>query len=363
MKIGIDARPLSHDLTGIGRYTLNVINELILLDESIEWFLYSDRPLLISFNLPNVKIRIGGNGTAFTSTIFSQCVFPIWAIRDKLDTFWSPRHHLPLALAVVPKIRKVVTVHDIVWKKCPETMSKFGLLLEKLLFKPSVQIASAVIAVSDFTKNELQHEYDTVRKKIFSIPLQSFISKDNARKTYPKYTTDDYILFVGTLEPRKNLKNLLSAFQTISKKKNDIKLIIVGKDGWGDVKVSQLTKNLGIEDKVVTTGFVSDEELLSLYQHCGILAMPSLYEGFGLPALEALSLKKKVIVSKFNAIAEIEGDNVFVTDLDSMAISEAIEKALETTPQHPANVGNDWSTIAKQTLTILKPEASRVSCQ
>lgn len=126
MKIGIDARPLSHELTGIGRYTLNVLTELFKLNQDVEWYLYSDRPLLIDFEQPNVTIRFGRGTAPFTSTLFSQFVFPFWALKDKLEAFWSPRHHLPLAMAAMPNMRKVVTIHDIVWKRHPETMSKFG---------------------------------------------------------------------------------------------------------------------------------------------------------------------------------------------------------------------------------------------
>lgn len=361
MKIGIDARPLSHDLTGIGRYTLTVLEELFKLNNNIQWYLYSDRPLLVDFEQSNVTVRLGRRGYALTSTLFSQCIFPIWTFKDKLDTFWSPRHHLPLALMAMPKVRKVVTVHDIVWKKHPETMSKFGLILEKLLFTPSVKIADAIITVSKFTKSELISQLPIIYKKTHVIPLQSFISKELVTVKRPQLVEGQYILFVGTLEPRKNLDNLLKAFKESSKKHKEIKLIIVGKDGWGNVRISELAKELNIQDKVVVTGFVSEEDLLSLYQHCDILVMPSIYEGFGLPALEALSLKKKVVVSQFNAIAEIKGDNVFITDLHHEAIATCLEKALEASPQQFANVGNDWLEVANCTLSILNPEVSRVS--
>ena len=363
MKIGIDARPLSHELTGIGRYTLNVITELFKLDDKIEWYLYSDRPLLMSFDYPNVHIRVGKRGTPFTSTLFSQCLFPVWAVKDKLDTFWSPRHHLPLALVLHRKLHKVVTIHDIVWKRHPETMSKFGLILEKLLFTPSVMIADAIITVSKFTTNEIVNEINQIEKKIQTIPLKSFISDELKQQKYHPYINDEYILFVGTLEPRKNLNNLLIAFKKVQQEKPKVKLVIVGKDGWGNISISDLAQSLGIEKSVVITGFVADEELLSLYQHCAILAMPSLYEGFGLPALEALSMKKKVVVSKFTAISDIEGDNIFLTELDSNAIGHCINEALEASPKLFADVDNNWSTIAERTLNLLQTEASRVSCQ
>jgi glycosyltransferase involved in cell wall biosynthesis len=357
MKIGIDARPLSNELTGIGRYTLNIINELFKLDETIQWYLYSDRPLIVHLGHSNVNIRVGSNSASFTSTLYAQYVFPYWALKDKLDIFWSPRHHLPLALVFLKNVRKVVTIHDIVWKRHPETMTKMGLILEKLLFPLSVLLADSVIAVSEFTAKELAKEFKHIESKTISIPLQSFISDELLVKKHQPYITGRYILFVGTLEPRKNLDNLLKAFKQIVQSQEGIILVIAGKDGWGDVKTSLLVKSLELEDKIVITGFVSDEHLLSLYKHCTILAMPSVYEGFGLPALEALAMKKKVVVSKFNAIAEIGGDNIFITDTDAFSIAVTLNKALNSIPKNLAQVDNDWSKVARNTLEILYTSA------
>ncbi|MBY6198496.1 glycosyltransferase family 4 protein [Vibrio hangzhouensis] len=356
MKIGIDARPLSHELTGIGRYTYNVLLNLIELYPDVEWFLYSDRPLLMEFDYPNVRLRTGKSARSLTSTIFSQSIFPFWAIKDKLNTFWSPRHHLPLLLFFMKNIHKVVTIHDIVWIRHPKTMSRFGLILEKLLFPMSVKIADTIITVSEFTKSELIGEFSSTYNKTYPIPLQSFIKDLDIINKPPRPIEDSYILFVGTLEPRKNLENLLRAFRIVLKNNGDLKLVIVGKDGWGDTKISDLVKELGLEEYIIITGFVSDKELLSLYMHCDTLAMPSLYEGFGLPALEALSLKRKVVVSQKNAIAEIKGDNVFITDLDDKSIANTLERALSHCPINYANVNNDWAMIADSTFNKLKPE-------
>lgn len=195
MKIGIDVRPLSSDLTGIGRYTINVLEHLFDLRKDIDWYLYSDKPIKYEFTGNNIHIRTGRNGEIIKGVIFSQLLFPWWAIRDKLDVFWSPRHHLPILLYFSKNIKKVVTIHDIVWIKYPETMSKYGLILEKILFIPSIKMAKNIITVSNFTQNELNQTFLFTKEKTCSIPLQSFIRKDELDYIPPpKSNKDTYCL-------------------------------------------------------------------------------------------------------------------------------------------------------------------------
>lgn len=353
MKIGIDARPLSHDLTGIGRYTLNILENIFTLHKSIEWYLYSDKPIMFEFHNKNIHIRTGKYDSFLKGTLFSQVFFPYWAAKDELNVFWSPRHHLPMLLHFSKEIKKVVTVHDIVWKKHPETMSKYGLMLEKILFLPSIKIADNIITVSNFTQTELNSEFLFTKDKTSSTPLQSFIPKYKLNSISKPSIEGKYILFVGTLEPRKNLKNLLYAFKLIQKYDTKLQLVIVGKDGWGDTNLQKIISSLNLENNIKITGFISDNDLLSLYKYCEILAMPSIYEGFGLPALEALSLNKKVVISQFNAISELKGDNVFVTDIDAKSIAKTIKLALDSNPKNLAQVGRKWDNIAEKTLNIL----------
>jgi glycosyltransferase involved in cell wall biosynthesis len=117
--------------------------------------------------------------------------------------------------------------------------------------------------------------------------------------------------------------------------------------------VSELIEQLGLTKRVIITGFIPDEHLLSLYKHCEVLAMPSIYEGFGLPALEALSMNKKVVISRLNALADIVGDNIFITDVDQQSIAEALNKAIVSEPENFADIGNDWVSVAQKTLQML----------
>lgn len=360
MKIAIDARPLSHELTGIGRYTSNLVKALIEKDTDVEWFLFSDRSLLIELeHYKNVKVITGNCSNRFVSTLFAQTYFPIWCKQNNINLFWSPRHHLPLALYFYPRIKKVVTVHDIVWKVFPKTMSQLGLWMEKLLFPPSIKIADKILCVSNFTQTELKKTFSISSNKMSVTTLQSFLSPQMKHKVRPPQNKQSYLLFVGTLEPRKNLHNLLLAFNSIKDCYPQLQLIIAGKNGWGNLKVSEEVDKLNISTRVEITGFISDEKLVELYLGCEALMMPSLYEGFGLPALEALSLGRKVVVGQKNAIVDFSGDNIYITKTDPQNIVDTTCYALNDTPENLAEVSSDWKIVAEQTYQVFYKELQK----
>lgn len=352
-KIAIDARPLSSQLTGIGRYLYNVLREILEADPVNHYYLYSSEPLLFDFtNNPNVHIRVLPTKSKIGELIVSQILFPIWATQDKIDTFWSPRHHLPLLLSLSKSMKKVVTIHDIVWFKHPETMSKGGLIIEKLFFYPSLRISDKIITLSNFTKTELCQNLSISENKIITTGIGCFHGVSEG-ECCELDIEGRYLLFVGTLEPRKNLPNILRAFQKFCLTNADTDLILVGKKGWGNRQVGDIIEELNLTDRVKQLGYVDDNCLTYLYKNCEILLMPSIYEGFGLPALEALSYKKKVIVTKNSAIAEMEGNNIFISDTSSESILSAINLSINIIPSSYSKIEKSWLNPALTTIKIL----------
>lgn len=353
MKIAIDVRPLTSNITGIGRYTQNILSELINISPEHEWFLYAHRPLTIP--LPknsNVHIRTGNFSFNHISTVYAQFFFPFWSNKDQIDIFWSPRHHLPFFLS--KKIKKVVTIHDIVWKRYPETMNSFGRLIESFLMPYSLRISDQIISVSKFTKSELINILGVPPEKINVTQLAPTPYKDHLPPLPDNMKDTRYLLFVGTIEPRKNLENLLIAFRTIIKEKS-YKLVIVGNNGWGELKIKDKVKELGISKEVILFGYIEDDMLHTLYKNCEALLMPSLYEGFGLPALEALQYNKPVICTKKSAIPEIDSPfSILIDDESSKSIYEAIKKLeypAHTRKENP--IFNTWLDTAKLTKKII----------
>jgi len=355
-RIAVDARPLSIPTTGIGRYTEAVLSRL--LQSSHDWFLYSDRPLRSDIAVRgNVHIRTGGLKAAKLSSLYAQWQFPRWADTDQVELFWSPRHHLPLLMGA--NISRVVTIHDLVWKRYPQTMSRFGRVLERLLMPPSVKGAKAVIAVSDSTASELVHCIPQCAERVRTIHEAPFMSV--ADKPGP---LGDYFLFVGTIEPRKNLLRLLEAYALyVSQLEQPLPLKICGGRGWGLPALAERLQVLGITDQVEVLGYVGDDKLPDLYREARALLIPSLYEGFGLPIVEAFSQGTPVLTSDRGAMAEVAGDAGLLVDPESTStIAAALESrtdgtdlvsVLQQRALERAGVFS-WDTAAAQTLATME---------
>lgn len=326
MRIAVDARPLSVPITGIGQYTLQMLTELIKQSPADwQWFLYTDRPLLIDFTShAKVSLRSSGFSARFLSTIVSQIAYPVWARIDEIDLFWSPRHHLPRFF--LHRLSRVVTIHDLVWMRYPETMLGLNLLLEKLLMPTSLRLADKVASVSLATEADLRKEFPDTSNKLITIPAAAtFISENN--DCVPE---EPFFLFVGTLEPRKNLLTLLDAFSMLmTRGVHSHKLLVAGGPGWGDETLESRISDLKIESKVELCGYISEQKLHQLYRHATGLLMPSLYEGFGMPLLEAMQYATPVITSNCSSLPEVAGEGGLLVNPESAdEICEAMERLI-----------------------------------
>ncbi|MBO6564230.1 MAG: glycosyltransferase family 4 protein [Pseudomonadales bacterium] len=355
MKIAVDARPLSAPLTGIGRYTNSLLQQLTKSEH--EWYLYSDRPLLSeSPAAQNVNIRVGNaQGGTPGSLRWAQWQYVKWARSDGIDVFWSPRHHLPLLL---PKeTRSVVTIHDLVWKRYPETMQRKNFWLEKLLMGPSIRKADKLIAVSKFTASEISTFYPHAEAK--TNVVYEAANEPQANATLAKDLPDDFFLFVGTLEPRKNLELLLESSAHVLKP--NMPLVIAGGMGWGDVQLQKILKRFNLEDRVICLGYIDDETLDALYANANALIMPSVYEGFGLPVVEALKYGVPCIVSKGTSLEEIAGEAAILVNPYSVSeLSRAMTniqkpEVRSSLAKHAIDrsVEFSWEKAANQTLLLL----------
>ena len=365
MRIAVDARPLAHPHTGIGRYTEALLRRMV--GSGHQWFLYSDRGLLLRFDFDDhVQLRTAGAGPGSPfSLLYSQLVFPRWARGDCVDLFWSPRHHLPLRLP--GKVAGVVTIHDLVWKRFPETMMKSNLWLERMLMGPSLHSARRVICVSDFTAKELSREYPKLSAvcRVVHEAAETVVKPDEQAAPVPE---QPFLLFVGTLEPRKNLPRLLRAFARLVRT-TDLphQLLVVGARGWAGEDLDSLARQLDIAARVKLRGRLSDAELRALYQSTVALVMPSLYEGFGLPVLEAMQYGAPVIVSKAGALPEVAGEGGLLVDpLSEDSIFRQMlrlcsDRQLRATLSDRARQQAQrfsWDKAAQQTLAVLEEACS-----
>lgn len=352
MKIGVDARPLTVPTFGIGRYTQEILQRLVELAPEDSWFLYADRPLQLSFAAPNVFVRDFPSHNRVASLARTQLTFAHWANRDKLDAFWSPRHHLPLMLSA--DIRKLVTVHDLVWQKFPETMLKANLFVERLLMPGSVKQADRIIAVSQATRSDLLEAFAVVSEKVDVIcEAAGSVTDVNPLREI----VDDYFLFIGTHEPRKNLKRLAEAFTRYRSQGGSLKLVLVGASGWGDVEQS-----LQDDSAILKLGYMGDDQLNGVIYHAHALVMPSLYEGFGLPIVEALQRGVPAITSNLSSMPEVVGKaGLLVDPLDVGSIQNALLEMSQ--PSVHARCASEcetqsakfsWDRAAEETLSVIR---------
>ncbi len=297
--------------------------------------------------------------------LWTQFALPLrlYITKKRPDVFFSPGHYAP-RFSPVPQ---VISIMDLAFFHFPEYFTKKDLTQLKSWTAYSVRKAEAIITISNASKDDIIKQYNIPDEKIYVIypgikerkTLKPHVYTMNELKT--KYS----ILFVGTLQPRKNILRLIEAFSILSKKRafSDIDLVIVGKKGWSYEEILKAPKKFSIADRVKFLDFVPDEDLPLLYQNAQCFVLPSLYEGFGLPVLEAMKHNCPVITSNVSSLPEAGGDAaVYVDPLSVDDIAEKLEKVLSDKNLRHTMIEKgrkqiqkfSWEMSAKETLEVLE---------
>lgn len=341
MIIGVDARPLSRQLAGIGRYTLEMCRALENIP-GVSLKLYSPSPIpkatLEGLEQASVKSMSWNSG--LLRQLWSETYLPLWARADKVDVLWGPAHRLPRLLP--RSIARVVTIHDLVWKHAGGTMRPLSRRLEAVQMPHAARSADMIAVDSMATGDDVVSAFGTDRKKLKVIyPATHFSGMmrnptDVTQKFASSGIDKPYFLFVGTLEPRKNLSRLLEAFASLDKTmRARCPLVIVGGKGWGGVDLAQKVAALELTQWVQILGFVDDEILAALYANARFLAMPSLYEGFGLPLIEAMAHGVPVVTADNSSMPEIAGAAGLLVDAESVtSISDGLGRMIADKQLH-----------------------------
>jgi len=330
VKVGIDVRQLSRPLTGMGRYTLEICQALSKT-EDISLYLYSPAPLRFDFQgLERAQVRTKNWDSGVLRQLWTETFLPAWASCDKLDVFWGPAHRVPRLLS--RQIARVVTIHDMVWKYAGDTIPPLRRKLEQLQIPSAIQHSDWVVTDASSTLRDLKQEYPNSKSKTTVIPLGTTHHSETLlyKNLADLGITNNYFLFVGTLEPRKNLFRLLDSYAQLSDSvKNQAHFVIVGGEGWCGIDIDKRVNNLGLEPYVHTLGYADDITLASLYRHALFLTMPSLYEGFGLPLVEAMAHGTPVLTSSTSSMPEVAGDaGLLVDPLGVGSIQEGLSKLI-----------------------------------
>ncbi len=328
MRIGIDGSSIISKRTGIGNYTYYLIKNLIQIDQENQYVIFlnsysktiPDFPFLNQKNVVVKKFKIPG---PLLLNSWKYLNFPkINLFTGSIDIFHSPSSYIPPQ----GKGFKVTTVHDLYfyenYDKCDKLGGKFlYTTLPKQLLK-----MDRIIVPSFFTKKELMENlkireekisviYEGVDPEVFNINY----SQETISGILKEYCLPmNYILFVGTLEPRKNIEGLIFSYKRLQEiLNNPPKLVIVGQKGWEYEKIYDLTLQLGLQKEIIFTGFIPQEHLPIFYRNALIFVYLSFYEGFGLPVLEAMLNKVPVIASNTSSISEITGNSCILVEPDN----------------------------------------------
>ena len=333
MKIGIDARALvPANMAGIATYLDNVLRCLGQTDRENEYILYSWLPFEAERNYgPNFTFRLvpATRGLLYLPLILSKAVR-----QDDLDVFWGPGHELPW---LPKKVRTVLTVHDLALLVNPKWGEKRHAFTINLYMPGCIRRAHTILADSESTKQDMIRICHTKAKKIRTVYLGGYedqthlVSAEGLAAAKQKYGIGEkYFFFVGTIEPRKNIDTLVKAFELLAAKDPDVQLVIAGGIGWNCDDVLTQIRNSPYADRILQVGYVEKQEKLDLYAGAAAYVLPSHYEGFGLPVLEAMSLGSIVITANNSSLPEVGGEAALYVDNenDETALAALMEQVL-----------------------------------
>lgn len=362
MKIGVDARPLSDEnLAGIGTYMYKVLSELN--DCGHEIILYSHKEI-VHFAGDNNFIRKVIPGKI--GTFWLRYKLPEYLKKDKIDVFWGTQHILPKR---TKNIRYVLTVHDLALIKNKKWGRGFNTFVQNVFLKPSVKQADRLIAISQSTKSDIQHYFKIPEDKI-TLVYNGGVNAENCafEEVLDKFSIKGkYFLYVGTVEPRKNIISLVKAFGTFAEKHENTYLVIAGGLGWKYKKTLKEIKRSKFCDRIILTGYVNGKEKAGLYKNCSAFVFVSHYEGFGLPLIEAMCYGCPVITAKNSSLAEVGGEAAFYVEdeNDISQISAKMEEVFnfdcaareQIVANNLKNVDRfRWEDCAANTLRVLTEE-------
>ena len=339
--IYIDASRYSNtkNRTGVENYSYFLINELIRNHEE-EITLISPRKI----NLPAKQITIPFP-RLWTQLRLS---WEIWR-NKKIDNLFVPSHVMPI---IHPK-NTTITIHDVAFKRFPQSYGLLSRLYLDFCAKFAVKRAKKIIVPSETTKQDLIKFYQANPDKITVIPLgfeapEIELSKEDIAETLDKYHLNPrhYFLFVGRIESKKNLKILIQAFKEASKNHSYMRLVLAGKPGIGFHEILKETEG----DNIIITDYISEKEKWSLMANCLAFVFPSLFEGFGLPLLEAMATGIPIIASNIPTSYEIAKNNaLFFETNDSKALSLHLKILIEQTGWWNKLIRNHERTLEKYT--------------
>jgi glycosyltransferase involved in cell wall biosynthesis len=377
MNILIDATGITKNKAGVGVYAKNLIDELVgrRLDIRLFVLVQDDDPDFDYRNCTSVKaIRVPSKLFRILPLRFllEQIGLPFLFLIYKIDVIHSLHYSFPLLRFGT---KQVVTLHDMTFFNMPEFHVRFKVIYFRFFIWAAVRYADSLIFVSHSAKLDCNDRFGPSWGQSFVVyhgKAEAFrpnIDPEQVVNVRMKFKLPaNFILYIGTIEPRKNIARLIKAFALIASNHPEVLLVIAGMKGWGTEDLFESVRNLKIESRVRFIGFVPEDEKASLLSGAKIFIYPSIYEGFGIPVLEALACGIPTITSNTSALPEVAGEAALLVDPTSVSeISNAMEQLLMDTglraKLHKESLRQaaqfTWLKTADLTLKIYKQTLNR----
>jgi glycosyltransferase involved in cell wall biosynthesis len=369
LRVGVDIRPFYEPLTGIGWYLYHLLHEIAKRDD-VELVLFGDARITdlgptLKADIPaNAQIcwfDLRGRGKiSRAQRAATAAAYVLWMALIDCDVMFGANYFLPRLLGAIAR-RRVITIHDLTYKRFPDLLQKETLHNLEAHMPREIAAADAIICVSESSREDLLRYYQLDPRR--AVAIHSGVSVPSPGSRVPGLPAR-YILFVSTIEPRKNLGVLLDAFERLTARgAYDGALVIVGRVGW---KSEDLVPRLR-GPRVRHLDYLPPSELASVYSNAEIFVFPSIYEGFGFPLLEAMAFGVPSIAARSSSLPEIGGDAALYFDPTD---SRELEKQIEVLTRDPAlrqeligrgkkrAAGFRWDVAAERTFTVLRNVSS-----
>lgn len=376
MKIAIDIRNIGKGRTGDEAVFFNLVKSLAVIDSVNQYMLLTDRNpkndsvlageierLNLAENFQIVSLCENGTNKFF----WNAWLLPRYLKRNPADIL-QVQYITPFFVS--KKIKIITIVHDVSFAAYPELIGKKDLFFLRMLIPRSLKRADKIIGVSQFTAQEIIKYYRIREEKlewIYNAVGENFQAKISARKleaVRKKYDLPQkFILYIGTLQPRKNLPALIEAFVHIPTEKRDgLKLVLAGGKGHNfDQEIEAYIKNFSLQDHIILPGFIPEEDKPALFKLAHVFCFPSLYEGFGIPILEAMTMGTPTLASNIAPHLEVAGDSILFFDINNAAdfndklveiISEEVLRAHMKEREKAQAAKFSWKKTAQKMLEI-----------
>jgi len=370
LRIGVDIRPFYEPLTGIGWYLYHLLHE-IANHEDVELFLFGDArvtdlgPTLqadLPLNAHLCWFDLRGHGRiSRAQRAITAAAYVLWMALVDCDVMFGANYFLPRLLGAIAR-RRVIAIHDLTYKRYPELLQKETLHNLETHMPREIAAADAIICVSESTREDLLRFYQLDPRR--AVTIYSGVSVPRPGTRDPGPLPNRYILFVSTIEPRKNLGVLLDAFERLkSRGAYDGALVVVGRVGWKSEDLLSRLDGSGVHH----LDYLPPTELASVYRNAEIFVFPSIYEGFGFPLLEAMAYGVPSIAARSSSLPEVGGNAALYFDPTSAHELESSIKLLLLDPalreqliaRGKARAAKfRWDLTAERTLTVLRNVSS-----